>query len=111
MREFQDVLCHLVGNKVKHVWLSILLTQVIINHSNYPVTVPMFKRPIIQQEIQKMIDRDVIEPRASTWNSPYALSQRNKQVSGDSVILAPKLTLTYCSCLTSQSSDRYNSNI
>ena len=35
--------------------------------------IPMFKSPIIQKEIEKMLEQDVIEPSISPWNSPICL--------------------------------------
>ena len=35
--------------------------------------IPMFKRRIIQKEIEKMLEQDVIEPSTSYWNSPICL--------------------------------------
>ena len=42
--------------------------------------IPMFKRPIIEQEITKMLEQDVIEPSISPWNSPICLVSKK---SGD----------------------------
>ena len=42
--------------------------------------IPMFKGPIIEQEIKKMLEQDVIEPSASPWSSPICLVSKK---SGD----------------------------
>ena len=34
---------------------------------------PMFKKPIVQNEIEKMLEQEVIEPSVSEWNSPICL--------------------------------------
>ena len=33
----------------------------------------MFKKPIVQNEIEKMLEQEVIEPSVSEWNSPICL--------------------------------------
>ena len=38
--------------------------------------IPMFKRAIVEQEIKKMLDQDVIEPSNSAWNSPILLVEK-----------------------------------
>ena len=35
--------------------------------------IPMFKKPIVEAEIKKMLDQEVIEPSNSEWNSPICL--------------------------------------
>ena len=37
----------------------------------------MFKHPIIQKEIEKMLEQDVIEPSTSPSNSPICLVLKN----------------------------------
>ena len=35
--------------------------------------IPMFKKPVMEAEIKKMLDQNVIEPSNSAWNSPICL--------------------------------------
>ena len=35
--------------------------------------IPMFKKPVVEAEIKKMLDQNVIEPSNSAWNSPICL--------------------------------------
>ena len=42
--------------------------------------IPMFKGPIIEQEIKKMLEQDVIEPSTSPWNSPICLVSKKSVV-------------------------------
>ena len=35
--------------------------------------IPMFKKPVVEAEINKMLDQNVIEPNNSAWNSPICL--------------------------------------
>lgn len=40
--------------------------------------IPLFKRPIIEKEISKMLEQNVIEPSASPWNSPICLVSKKQ---------------------------------
>ena len=40
--------------------------------------IPLFKRPIVQKEIQKMLDQDIIKLSASPWNSPICLVSKKQ---------------------------------
>ena len=35
--------------------------------------IPMFKRPIVEKEVDRMLEQGVIEPSTSPWNSPICL--------------------------------------
>ena len=42
---------------------------------------PLFKQPLVRQEVEKMLDQDIIEPSTSPWNSPICLV--SKKQTGD----------------------------
>ena len=40
--------------------------------------IPLFQRPIIEKEISKMLEQNVIEPSASPWNSPICFVSKKQ---------------------------------
>ena len=70
MGEFQDVFMSSEGKLCQTCLAEHFIDTVDHKPFKLPCNrIPLFKRPIIQKEIQKMLDQNVIEPNASPWNS------------------------------------------